>query len=133
MVLETTYELPASSPAPGAKVTVSKVKKLDGHASVAVARGKTRFIYEYMLKLEWELKGNDDGLECQGTLAIPDIDGTIALGEGYEILEFSIDSVSDNNVRPLIDRFVQRGGFHEALNESIDNWVRLFKKEFGSP
>ena len=128
MIMETTYSLPASSHAPDAKVTVSKVKKLDGHASVARARGKTRYIYEFLLKLEWELKGAD-GLECSGNLAIPDIDGTIELGEGYEIHEFNIDSVSDNNIRPLIDRFVHRGGFHEALNESIDNWVRLFKKE----
>lgn len=128
MILETTYSLPTSSPAPDAKVTVTKVKKLDGHASVARARGKTRYIYEFLLKLEWELKG-EDGLECSGDLAIPDIDGTIELGEGYEIHEFNIDSVSDNNIRPLIDRFVRRGGFHEALNESIDNWVRLFKKE----
>mmetsp|Transcript_32703 Transcript_32703/g.79295 ORF Transcript_32703/g.79295 Transcript_32703/m.79295 type:complete len:422 (+) Transcript_32703:81-1346(+) len=128
MVMETTYSFPASSPAPDAKVTVSKVQKLDGHASVARARGKTRYIYEFLLKLEWELKGAD-GLECSGKLAIPDIDGTIELGEGYEIHEFNIDSVSDNNIRPLIDRFVHRGGFHEALNESIDNWVRLFKKE----
>jgi len=128
MILETTYSLPTSSPAPDAKVTVTKVKKLDGHASVARARGKTRYIYEFLLKLEWELKGAD-GLECSGDLAIPDIDGTIELGEGYEIHEFNIDSVSDNNIRPLIDRFVRRGGFHEALNESIDNWVRLFKKE----
>lgn len=128
MIMETTYSLPSSSPAPGAKVTVSKVSKLDGHASVARARGKTRYIYEFLLKLEWELKGAD-GLECSGNLAIPDIDGTIELGEGYEIHEFNIDSVSDNNVRPLIDRFVHRGGFHEALNESIDNWVRYFKQE----
>lgn len=131
-VMQTTFFLPESSPAPGALVTVTEVKKLDGHASVALARGKTRYIYEFMVNLNWELLGSD-GLKCSGSLAIPDIDGTIDLGEGYEIHEFSIDSVSDNNVRPLIDRFVHRGGFQQALNESIDDWVRLFQKEYGSP
>jgi tetratricopeptide (TPR) repeat protein len=127
--LQTTYTFPDSSPAPGSLVTVTKVSKLDGNASFAMARGKKKYIYEFLLKLEWQVT-NDSGLECKGSLAIPDIDGTIDLGEGYEIHEFVIDSVSDNDVRPLLDRFVHRGGFHEALNESIDDWVRLFKKEY---
>jgi tetratricopeptide (TPR) repeat protein len=132
-ILQTTFTLPATSPAPNALVTVQKVKSLDGHASVAVVRGKTRFIYEYSCRLEWQLQQSSDGdsLKCKGSLAIPDIDGTIAPGEGYEIHEFVVDSVSDNAVKPMIDRFVHRGGFHEALNESIDDWVRLFRKEHG--
>lgn len=130
-LLETTYVLPASSPAPDALVTVTKVKSCDGHASVAVARGKTRFIYEWCVKIEWHLGKDDDQLECSGSLALPDIDGTIELGEGYEIHDFVVDSVSDNSVKPLVDRFVHRGGFHDAINKSIDDWVGLFKKEYG--
>jgi tetratricopeptide (TPR) repeat protein len=130
-LLSTTYTLPASSPAPNALVRVSRVTKLDGHASVAVVRGKVRFIYEFLLKLDWQLDKEDDDLECKGSLAIPDIDGTIALGEGYEIHDFVIDEVSHSSVKPIVDRFVQRGGFHDALNESIDDWVRLLKKEYG--
>eukprot|EP00531_Pseudo-nitzschia_arenysensis_P010854 CAMPEP_0116144988 /NCGR_PEP_ID=MMETSP0329-20121206/16328_1 /TAXON_ID=697910 /ORGANISM="Pseudo-nitzschia arenysensis, Strain B593" /LENGTH=433 /DNA_ID=CAMNT_0003640513 /DNA_START=49 /DNA_END=1350 /DNA_ORIENTATION=- len=131
LILATTYTLPSSSPAPGAVVTVEKVSKLEGHASVAVVRGKTRFIYEYSCKLDWKLSKEDDELECKGSLAIPDIDGTIAIGEGYEIHDFSIESVSNNSVKPVVDRFVHRGGFQEALNEKIDEWVLLFKKEYG--
>jgi tetratricopeptide (TPR) repeat protein len=128
-VLQTTYTFPDSSPAPGSLVTVTKISKLDGSASFAMARGKKRYIYEFLLKLDWQVS-NDSGLECKGSFAIPDIDGTIDLGEGYEIHEFTIDSVSDTQVRPLLDRFVHRGGFQEALNESIDDWVRLFKNEY---
>jgi len=130
MVLQTSYVLPSSSPAPGAVVTATKVSKLEGHASVAVVRGKTRFIYEFSCKLDWQLK-NDEDLDCKGSLSIPDIDGTIAIGEGYEIHDFSIESVSNNSVKPVVDRFVHRGGFQEALNEKIDEWVLLFKKEYG--
>jgi len=130
MVLQTCYVLPSSSPAPGAVVTATKVSKLEGHASVAVVRGKTRFIYEFSCKLDWQLK-NDEDLDCNGSLSIPDIDGTIAIGEGYEIHDFSIESVSNNSVKPVVDRFVHRGGFQEALNEKIDEWVLLFKKEYG--
>ena len=127
-VLSTTFSFPESSPAPGALVTVTKVTKIDGHASVAVARGKKRFIYEYLVKLEWELTHND--LKCHGSLNIPDIDGTIELGEGYEMEGFHVQDASDDSVRPLLDRFVHRGGFKESLNESIDDWVRLFKKTY---
>lgn len=130
-LLSTTYVLPSSSPAPNACVTVAKVTKLDGHASVAVVRGKVRFIYEFLIKLDWQLDKQDDDLKCTGSLAIPDIDGTIAIGEGYEIHDFVIDDVSHTSIRPIVDRFVQRGGFHDALNESIDDWVRLLKKEYG--
>jgi activator of HSP90 ATPase len=131
LILQTSYTLPPSSPAPGAVVTVEKVSKLEGHASVAVVRGKMRFIYEYSCKLDWQLVEDGDGLNCKGNLAIPDIDGTVAIGEGYDIHDFSIESVSNNSVKPVVDRFVHRGGFQEALNEKIDDWVRLFKKEYG--
>lgn len=131
LILQTSYTLPPSSPAPGAVVTVKKVSKLEGHASVAVVRGKTRFIYEYSCKLDWQLKQENDGLDCNGSLAIPDIDGTIAIGEGYEIHDFSIESVSNDSAKPVVDRFVHRGDFHEKLNEKIDDWVRLFRKEYG--
>lgn len=123
------YVLPESSPAPGAEVTVTKVSTLEGHASCALARGKKRYIYEFMAKLEWKLQSSS-GLDCSGSLALPDIDGTIELGEGYEMHDFVIDSVSENSLRPLIERFVQRGGFHESLNNAIDDWVRRFKNEF---
>ena len=132
LILQTLYTLPSSSPAPSAVATVTKVSKLDGHASVVVVRGKTRFIYEFSSKLEWQLKKDDDDLDCKGTFTIPDIDGTIAIGEGYEIHDFSIDSVSNNSAKPIIDRFVHRGGFSEALNEKIDDWVRLFREEYGA-
>ena len=132
LILQTSYTLPSSSPAPSAVATVTKVSKLDGHASVVVVRGKTRFIYEFSSKLEWQLKKDDDDLDCKGTFTIPDIDGTIATGEGYEIHDFSIDSVSNNSAKPIIDRFVHRGGFSEALNEKIDDWVRLFREEYGA-
>jgi tetratricopeptide (TPR) repeat protein len=131
-LMQTKYVLPDSSPSPGAEVIVTKVKTLDGHASCALARGKKRYIYEFMAKLDWKMiqSGTGSDLECTGSLALPDIDGTIELGEGYEIHEFMIESVSESSLRPLIERFVQRGGFHDALNTSVDDWVRRFKKEF---
>ena len=136
-VLATTFVLPTSSPAPGALVSVSTVTTLDGsHASFAKVRGKTKYIYEYALSLEWQLthiSGADDGtidMECRGKLRIPDIDGTTEMGEGYDMEGFVVDHASDDSVRPLLERFVQRGGFKDSLNESIDDWVRLFRETY---
>jgi hypothetical protein len=136
-VLSTTFVLPASSPAPGGLVSVSKVTMLDGcHASFAKVRGKTKYIYEYSLALEWQLThvsgtdGTTVDMECRGKLNIPDIDGTIEMGEGYDMEGFLVEHASDDTVRPLLERFVQRGGFKESLNESIDDWVRLFRETY---
>lgn len=129
-ILESRYKLPASSPAPLALVHVEKIKKLEGHASVVVVRGKTRFIYEFSCQLEWRLQKDDDDLSCEGTLAIPDIDGTVSFGEGYEIHDFKIDSASNSSVKPVVSRFVHRGGFSEVLTENIDSWVRLFREKY---
>jgi len=126
----TTFVFPDSSPAPGALVTIQKVIKLNGHASVAQVRGKKRYIYEYSAELEWQLEDATNGMKCVGKVKIHDIDGTVELGEGYEQDGFTIDETSDNSVRPLVDRFVQRGGFKDSLNNSIDDWVRLFKETY---
>lgn len=130
-IRETKFVFPSSSPAPSAIVEVEKIQDLTGHASVAVVRGKVRFIYEFSCKLNWVLEKDDDDLSCKGSLSIPDIDGTICLGEGYDIVDFNIESVSDGSIRPVVDRFVHRGGFREALDSSIDDWVRLFKVTHG--
>jgi tetratricopeptide (TPR) repeat protein len=134
-VLSTTFVLPTSSPAPGALVSVSQVTVVDGsHASFAKVRGKTKYIYEYALALEWQLMhtGSDGtvDMECRGKLRIPDIDGTIEMGEGYDMEGFLVDHTSDDTIRPLLERFVQRGGFKDSLNESIDDWVRLFRETY---
>jgi tetratricopeptide (TPR) repeat protein len=127
-LLQTTFSLPESSPTPGALVSVSKVVKLEGHASVAMARGKKRYIYEFSAQLEWTMAAQN--MDCRGKLTIPDIDGTIELGEGYEQDGFEVSQASDASVRPVLERFVQRGGFRNALNESIDDWVRLLKETY---
>ena len=50
---------------------------------------------------------------------------------GYLLFPGGFEPRTGASVRPVVDRFVHRGGFHEALNETIDDWVRLFKKEYG--
>eukprot|EP00978_Attheya_sp_CCMP212_P039951 scaffold212897_cov37-Attheya_sp.AAC.1 len=66
---EVTFEFPKGSPAPpGSVVTVSRVKHVsEGHASVATVRSKKRYMYEFHVSIEWELKlGSSE--TCRGSM-----------------------------------------------------------------
>lgn len=123
------YILPSGSPSPGAHATISKVSKLEGNASFASVRGKKKYIYEFALTLKWVLTlgGDDPTQTCTGEVTFPDIDGTIDVGEGYDILNFSVDGTSKSGTGPLLDRFVRDGGLRESVHTAIDDWVKLFR------
>ena len=126
---KSTFTLPDSSPAPGAVVSVEKCK-VTGHASVAAVRGKKRYIYELDLTVDWRYRHNNGVDEATGSMRFPDIDGTCPLGEGYEVSEFTVKEMDDPTVRPLLNDFCHQHGLRDVLNESIDNWVRLFKETY---
>ena len=127
-LLDTTYILPPTSPAPDALVVITKVSKLDGHASFAVVRGKKRYIYEYAVEVEWEWKHQDQ--TATGSMTFPDVDGTCELGEGYDMTGFQVKDASSSGLMPLLDRFVKNGGLRESLHNAIDDWVRVFRETY---
>jgi activator of HSP90 ATPase len=130
-LLSVEYILPPTSPSPGSHAVVSKVTKLDGHASYATVRGKKRYIYEFDLTIKWILTlGEDHSLSCHGEMTFPDIDGTIELGEGYDIVNYSVEGSSPPGTGPLLDRFVRDGGLRDAVHTAIDDWVRLFRNTY---
>ncbi|KAL3760649.1 hypothetical protein ACHAWU_002159 [Discostella pseudostelligera] len=130
-LLAVEYILPPTSPSPGSHAVVSKVTKLDGHASYATVRGKKRYIYEFELTIKWILTlGEDHSLSCHGEMTFPDVDGTIELGEGYDIVNYSVEGSSPPGTGPLLDRFVRDGGLRDAVHNAIDDWVRLFRNTY---
>jgi len=130
-LLTAEYILPDGSPSPGAHAVVSKVSKLEGHASYATVRGKKRYIYEFALTLSWVLTLGDDHTQtCHGEMTFPDIDGTVEMGEGYDITKYSVDGSSPPGTGPLLDRFVRDGGLRDSLHGKIDDWVRLFRATY---
>lgn len=130
-LLKSEYILPPGSPSPGAHAIVSKVTKLDGHASHASVRGKKKYIYEFALTLSWTVTmGDDHAKTCHGEMTFPDIDGTVELGEGYDITDFTVDGSSAVGTGPLLDRFVRDGGLRESIHGAIDDWVRLFRATY---
>lgn len=120
------YELPPSSPCPGGVATITKVKRAHGHASVATARGKRRYIYEFDVELEWTFAMPMEEQDAKGTMRFPDIDGTCDQGE-YEMNQYRVDASSPTNAGPLLERFVKNGGLRDEVIRRIDEWVELFK------
>lgn len=130
-LLTAEYVLPDGSPSPGARGVVSKVSKFDGHASFATVRGKKRYIYEFGVTVDWVLTlGDDHTKTCHGSMTFPDIDGTVEMGEGYDMTNYSVDGSSPAGTGPLLDRFVRDGGLRDSINKVIDDWVRLFRATY---
>lgn len=130
-LLATEYILPDGSPSPGAHGIVSKVTKIDGHASYATVRGKKRYIYEFGIAINWVLTlGDDHKSVCHGSMTFPDIDGTVDLGDGYDMVDYHVEGSSPAGTGPLLDRFVRDGGLRDSIHKSIDDWVRLFRATY---
>eukprot|EP00578_Thalassiosira_sp_NH16_P009794 CAMPEP_0181112564 /NCGR_PEP_ID=MMETSP1071-20121207/19882_1 /TAXON_ID=35127 /ORGANISM="Thalassiosira sp., Strain NH16" /LENGTH=453 /DNA_ID=CAMNT_0023196545 /DNA_START=45 /DNA_END=1406 /DNA_ORIENTATION=- len=133
-LLTAEYVLPDGSPSPGARAVVSNVSKLEGHASYATVRGTKKYIYEFAFTIKWALTlgGDDDAQQqtCRGEMTFPDVDGTVELGEGYDIVNYHVDGSSPAGTGPLLDRFVRDGGLREAVHGAIDDWVKLFRATY---
>lgn len=74
-LLETTTAYCASATAPAATyvAVVKKVSEVAGDASVALAGGKTRYIYDFRVGVEYEVRDDGGALAAAGALRLPDV------------------------------------------------------------
>lgn len=118
----------------GGAAKVTRVEKLGlhegGHASVAAVRGKKRYIYEFGLKISWELEGGSNGEDYTGTMTLPDVDGTVEAGDEYDLSEFTTESTVGNAGRMALNKHVRDGGLRGEVHKAIDGWVELFKATY---
>ncbi len=116
---------------PQPKAVVSKVSELEGNASYATVRGKKKYIYEFALTINWAVAlGDDRAQNCTGEMTFPDIDGTMELGEGYDIAKYAVDASSQVGTGPMLERFVRDGRLRDSIQKTIDDWVRLFRATY---
>lgn len=139
-LLATHYTLPTSVTTSKAVPTtttplcasVTKVKNLSGHASVATVRGKRRYIYEFAITLEWKLPLQDStsttGNICSGTLTFPDIDGSCA--GVYDISDYTVHSDTPPEARHLLDRYIKSEGLRDEITKTLNNWIKLFQNTY---
>jgi len=118
----------------GGTAKVTKATKLDlhggGHASVAAVRGKKRYIYEFGIRLDWELEDCSNGEDYRGTMTLPDVDGTVEAGDEYDLSEFTVEGNVGNKVRMALNKHVRDGGLRAEVHKALDGWVELFKATY---
>lgn len=109
----------------GGVAKVTKVRDIDGHASIATVRGKRRVIYEFSFVIDWLITlGNGD--EISGSVKYPDVDGTTCVDEDDLVCsDFKTqDSCDDLNLKKLADKFVRRNGLRDEVNKRIIAWSK---------
>merc|ERR1712226_1698703 len=77
-------------------------------ASVASVRGKTKYIYEYTVSLEWEavlLQGQ----KCTGILKFQEVDESHQIGNKYEITKYTIGKDTPEHCKFMLENYVRDG------------------------
>jgi tetratricopeptide (TPR) repeat protein len=103
--------------------SVSKAE-VTGSASVAMVRGKKRYIYELAVSIEWKVGGS------QGKINFPDVDGTCMVGEAYDAAGFQIDATDPAHDANTLHNIVFKRGLRDELHKSIDGWVEHLKETY---
>jgi len=138
-IMGASYCLPEGSPDPKASVKVTEISKLisskkaggSAHASVAKVRGKKKYIFELTICVHWEMTlGN--GQTCKGKMTFFDVDGTHQIGDGYDVLDYSMEAKSDfpADAKHLLDRFVRDGGLRTEVEKKLDGWIDIFRQTY---
>merc|ERR1712232_1171033 len=109
-----------------ATAKVSKIKNVDGHASIAQVRGKRRYVYEYSLDIEFKIiLAMDLDEVVTGTFKYPEIDGTTCDDNGADLdfIDFKIKDCDGDHYRKLTDIIVRKGGLKNEIKKCICNWA----------
>jgi len=113
----------------GATAKVTKVKDVNGHASIATVRGKRRYVYEFSLTIEFNIVLSLDLDEVfAGSLKYPEIDGTTCCDDGDDLdfIDFKIKSCDGEHYRKLCDVIVRKGGLTDEIKKCIVHWANTW-------
>lgn len=136
-VVEAFYQLPEGSPDPKAFIEIvdtsglisSKIAGGSAHASVAIVRGKKKYIFEFNVCIHWQVTLGS-GEKCKGTLTFYDVDGTHEIGEGYDVSEYIVEDGAPVDARHMLERFVRDGGIRTEVEKKLDEWILLFRETY---
>uniref|UniRef100_A0A7S3JNR7 Activator of Hsp90 ATPase AHSA1-like N-terminal domain-containing protein n=1 Tax=Aureoumbra lagunensis TaxID=44058 RepID=A0A7S3JNR7_9STRA len=102
-------------------ICVTNVKKLSGEASIAVSRGKSRYIFDYVGKLEWEAVL--DGDSYKGSINLPELSSTITDGRYEQQIKIKNSSAPSS---PALQAALPK--FQDAVNAAICNFVSEYQQ-----
>jgi tetratricopeptide (TPR) repeat protein len=108
-------------------VEILSVEELTGDASVAIAGGKKRYIFDFHAKLKYELTKPDTGDKvASGILRLPDICST-----SHEELEVIYDGWTKKPSTHMEKHaLVSRNELSEVIRAQIKNWVQDFNEQY---
>ena len=106
---------------------VKKVKDMTGDASVALAGGKKRYIYDFHLGLDFEITDDDDNVVASSSLKLPDINSTTT---AEEELEVDICAWTSGPGDVETDASECRKALVMDVRKSVVKFVELFNAEF---
>jgi tetratricopeptide (TPR) repeat protein len=111
------------------RATVSKCD-VKGHASVAMVRGKKRYIYEFEVQVDWDVRPSADEASiplASGKLCFPEIDGTCS---GVYEATASVSSLVAPWDRTEVDRNVCKKGLRDDIHHSLNTWIEQLKETY---
>jgi Activator of Hsp90 ATPase, N-terminal/Tetratricopeptide repeat len=122
----------------GLDVVVTKLDKLDGHASVAMAAGKKRYIFEYEAKIKYEIQSrtheeSDNGGDAKptvvasGTAELPDI-SSIHIDDDLEINFRAWKKSPKADVEAKAVK--ARSDFVDHVRQQVKAWVKEFNEQY---
>lgn len=106
---------------------VKKVKDMTGDASVALAGGKKRYIYDFHLGLDFEITDDDNNVVASSSLKLPDINSTTTAEEELEV-DICAWTSSPGDVET--DASECRKALVMDVRKSVVKFVELFNAEF---
>lgn len=104
---------------------VTGVENMTGEASVAIASGKKRYIFDFHCKVKFDIRDNDtDDIIASGSLRLPDICST-----HHEELEVEVGGWK---TKPSIDNISGANACRKALVPEVRDSVTKFVTDFNN-
>jgi Activator of Hsp90 ATPase, N-terminal/Tetratricopeptide repeat len=107
---------------------ITSVDELTGDASVAMAGGKKRYIFDFHVVMKFEIKDSKDNklVVGSGIVRIPDISSV-----SHDELEVTFDGWKECPSTDCIDKAMKlRSLFVTELRKSVQDWVQDFNNQY---
>jgi len=126
--LEGTSVVPLGDDSTSLEAEIVSIEEVKGHASVAMAAGKKRYIFEYESSLKYEIKSCDDEKTiASGTVRLPDICST-----HHDEVEVAFDAWNKRPANADIESraLEARQRLAAQLRDHVQAWVEDFNAHY---
>jgi len=110
---------------PEASIRVASVESITGDAEVVSNRGKTKFIMDFSVKINWQVTSNTDASSVKGSLVVADV----TADEDFEIGEATTEGVVPPNLQSVVQQHVksESGSLAKEIRSALTKFCSEFK------